>query len=65
MSAGSDDLAFAEGDSLPETLQSHLLWQLNLPAFRTDHAIALAFIDAVDSEGRLTQTGTNPCWIGA
>jgi len=57
MSAGSDDLAFAERDSLPETLQSHLLWQLNLTRFsETDHAIALAFIDAVDSEGRLTQT---------
>ena len=57
MSAGSDDLAFAERDSLPETLQSHLLWQLNLTRFSaTDHAIALAFIDAVDSEGRLTQT---------
>ena len=57
MSAGSDDLAFAERDSLPETLQSHLLWQLNLTRFsETDHTIALAFIDAVDSEGRLTQT---------
>ena len=56
-SAGSDDLAFAERDSVPETLQSHLLWQLNLTRFsETDHAIALAFIDAVVSEGRLTQS---------
>lgn len=56
-SVGSDDLAFADRDSLPETLQSHLLWQLNLTRFsETDHAIALAFIDAVDADGRLTQT---------
>jgi len=56
-SAGSEDLAFAERDSLPETLKSHLHWQLNLTRFsETDHAIALAFIDAVDSEGRLTQS---------
>ena len=57
MSANTDDMAFAERDSLPETLQSHLLWQLNLTRFsETDHAIALALIDAVDIEGRLTQT---------
>ena len=57
VSAGSDDLSFADRDSLPETLQSHLLWQLNLTRFsETDHAIALAFIDAVDADGRLTQT---------
>ena len=56
-SVGSDDLSFADRDSLPETLQSHLLWQLNLTRFsETDHAIALAFIDAVDADGRLTQT---------
>ena len=48
---------FAERDSLPETLQSHLLWQLNLTRFSAaDHTIALAFIDAVDVDGRLTQT---------
>jgi RNA polymerase sigma-54 factor len=42
---------------LPETLQSHLLWQLNLTRFSAaDHTIALAFIDAVDVDGRLTQT---------
>ena len=38
-------------------MQSHLLWQLNLTRFsETDRAIALAFIDAVDDDGRLTQT---------
>ena len=55
--ASGDDLLFADRDSLPETLQSHLLWQLNLTRFsETDHSIALAFIDAVDVDGRLTQT---------
>ncbi len=56
-SMGDSDLNFAERDSLPETLQSHLLWQLNLTRFSAaDHTIALAFIDAVDVDGRLTQT---------
>ena len=54
---GDSDMNFAERDSLPETLQSHLLWQLNLTRFSAaDHTIALAFIDAVDVDGRLTQT---------
>ena len=54
---GGDELNFADGDSLPETLQSHLLWQLNLTRFsETDRTIALAFIDAVNEDGRLTQT---------
>ena len=56
-SMGDSDMNFAERDSLPETLQSHLLWQLNLTRFSAaDHTIALAFIDAVDVDGRLTQT---------
>ena len=59
-SSGSADFEegqFAERDAAPESLHSHLLWQLNLTRFsETDHAIALAFIDAVDSNGRLTQT---------
>ena len=56
-SMGDSDMNFAERDSLPETLQSHLLWQLNLTRFSaSDHTIALAFIDAVDVDGRLTQT---------
>ena len=54
---GGEDVNFADRDSLPETLQSHLLWQLNLTRFsETDRTIALAFIDAVDEDGRLTQT---------
>lgn len=38
-----------------ETLQDHLLWQLNLTRFSpTDKKIAEAFIDAIDSNGFLT-----------
>ena len=56
-SVGDDDLSFADRDSPPETLQSHLLWQLNLTRFsETDRTIALAFIDSVNEDGRLTQT---------
>lgn len=52
-----DEGQFAERDAAPESLQSHLLWQLNLTRFSDlDHNIALAFIDAVDFNGRLTQT---------
>ena len=53
----SEEFNVADRDSTPETLQSHLLWQLNLTRFSSiDRAIALAFIDAVDEDGRLTQT---------
>ena len=46
---------FTEQDSEAETLQSHLMWQLNLTRFSpVDEAIAIALIDAVDSDGRLT-----------
>ncbi|CAG8998956.1 MAG: RNA polymerase sigma-54 factor [Candidatus Celerinatantimonas neptuna] len=39
-----------------ESLQDHLLWQLNLTPFsETDHAIALSIIDAIDESGYLTQ----------
>lgn len=56
-SLGADDFQPLDNDSPPETLHSHLLWQLNLTRFSdTDRAIALAFIDAVDKDGRLTQT---------
>ena len=57
MSAGDGDRQFAERDAAPESLQSHLLWQLNTTRFSDiDYNIALAFIDAVDGNGRLTQT---------
>ena len=47
---------FAEQDSEQESLRDHLLWQLNLTRFSdTDRFIAIALIDALDSDGRLTQ----------
>ncbi len=54
---GNDESGFAERDATPESLHSHLLWQLNTTRFSdVDHTIALAIIDAVDANGRLTQT---------
>ena len=48
---------FSEQDSEEESLRDHLLWQLNLTRFSdTDRLIAMALIDAIDSDGRLTQT---------
>ena len=48
---------FADRDAEPETLHDQLHWQLNLTRFsNTDYMIATAFIDAVDANGRLTQT---------
>ena len=53
----SDEGGFAERDAVPESLRSHLLWQLNTTRFsELDHTIALAIIDSVDANGRLTQT---------
>ena len=40
-----------------QSLQDHLLWQLNLTRMSdTDHVIAMAIIDATDDEGRVTET---------
>ena len=48
---------FAEHDTKPDSLQDQLHWQLNLTRFsEVDHLIAVAFIDATDSNGRLTMT---------
>lgn len=50
--ASGDD--FTPEDSSEETLQDHLLWQLNLtPMSDSDRAIALAIIDGIDSAGML------------
>ncbi|MGD8642694.1 MAG: RNA polymerase factor sigma-54 [Chromatiales bacterium] len=39
-----------------ETLQEHLLWQINLMSMtETDRAIALALIDAINDDGYLTE----------
>ncbi|MDA8677625.1 RNA polymerase factor sigma-54 [Luminiphilus sp.] len=51
------DAQFAEQDSEERSLKDHLLWQLNLTRFSDiDRVIALALIDAIDTDGRLTQT---------
>lgn len=56
-SGDGEEGPFGERDATPDSLHSHLLWQLNLTRFSDiDHNIALAWIDAVDSDGRLTQT---------
>jgi len=55
--AESDEGMFADRDATPESSQSHLLWQLNTTRFsEVDHSIALALIDSVDANGRLTQS---------
>ena len=52
-----DDGPFGERDATPESLHHHLLWQLNVTRFSdTDRTIALSLIDAIDENGRLTQT---------
>ncbi len=44
-------------DSRPQSLQDHLLWQMELSRFTAlDRAIAEAIIDAVNEEGFLTQS---------
>ncbi|MCP5162983.1 MAG: RNA polymerase factor sigma-54 [Hahellaceae bacterium] len=56
-SASEDDSDFESRNSVGESLQDHLLWQLNLtPMSDTDHYIALSIIDSVDNAGYLTLT---------
>jgi len=53
----ADDGPFGERDAVPESLRDHLLWQLNLTRFSdSDRTIALNLIDAIDENGRLTQS---------
>ena len=52
---GGWDIDATNGTS--ETLQDHLLWQLNLtPMSEIDQIIATAIIDAIDTDGMLTLT---------
>ncbi len=52
-----DDYDFESRNSKGETLQDHLLWQLNLtPMSDVDRVIAIAVIDAVGADGYLSQT---------
>jgi len=56
--AGGGDFAdsdFESRNSSDESLQDHMLWQLNLTRFSDiDRVIAMAIIDAIDDNGRLT-----------
>jgi RNA polymerase sigma-54 factor len=57
-SAASSDTEFTDlesRNSVIDTLQDHLYWQLNLtPMSDKDNAIALSLIDAIDPNGMLT-----------
>lgn len=54
-SGDGDDYDFDSRNGSEETLHSHLLWQLNLTRMSdTDRLIAMAIIDALDDNGRLT-----------
>ncbi len=51
----SDLNNFESRNTTVDTLQDHLLWQLNLtPMTEQDNSIALAIIDAIDANGMLT-----------
>ena len=55
-----DDWSGEERDSAGETLQDHLLWQLNLTSLSdVDRIIGAAIIDAIDADGMLTDTVGN------
>ena len=51
----TDNFDYESRNSAEQTLQDHLLWQLNLtPMSESDEAIAIAIIDAIDPNGWLT-----------
>ena len=51
-SGGQDDGYYDNQNATTDSLQSHLLWQLNLtPMSDRDRAIAISIIDATDSDG--------------
>lgn len=51
----SEGMNYEQADSSSESLQDHLLWQLNLsPCSETDQAIATTIIDAIDEDGYLS-----------
>ncbi|ARN74859.1 RNA polymerase factor sigma-54 [Oceanicoccus sagamiensis] len=55
--SSSEDFDFDSRNSITESLQDHLLWQLNLTRMSdVDRSIGMAIIDAVDANGRLTQS---------
>jgi RNA polymerase sigma-54 factor len=53
-SRGDED--FEPQNAAPETLQQHLLWQLNMASFNPrQYAIATVLIDALNADGYLTE----------
>lgn len=55
--ASRDDDGMEPQNAAPETLQEHLMWQLNLSPFDArDKAIATVLIDALNSDGYLTDS---------
>ena len=53
----NEDFDYDSRNASAETLQDHLMWQLNLtPMSDTDREIATAIIDAVEPSGMLTQS---------
>ncbi len=61
-SSDDDDWDFTARTSSGESLQSHLLWQLNLtPMSDSDRLIALSIIDALSSDGYLEESLQDIC----
>jgi RNA polymerase sigma-54 factor len=55
--ADNSDYDFDARNSVTESLQDHLMWQLNLTRMSDiDRTIGMAIVDAIDDNGRLTQT---------
>lgn len=60
----AEAIEFESFRSKAETLQDHLLWQLEMiPISERDHAIAIAIIDSIDEEGYL-RTGLQDIFQG-
>ncbi len=52
-----DDSDFESRNTVTESLQDHLTWQLNLtPMSDSDRLIAMAIIDSIDPDGQLTSS---------
>jgi len=55
--APEEDTDFESRNSVGESLQDHLLWQLNLtPMSDTDKLIAISLIDSINTDGYLSDT---------
>jgi RNA polymerase sigma-54 factor len=60
--ASENDYDVGTNDSADETLESHLLWQLNLtPMAPSDRVIAMAIIDEINDDGLLGTTLEEIC----